>query len=104
MRATIDAFDDTNDVYAIRVTAGQRVTLRLRGLSGKPLLALWPTGTKHVTDVTAAAIRSGRVLAVRERHNPALTQRVSGTGWYFAQVRAPARGGGAYTLSIEKSR
>jgi hypothetical protein len=84
--------------------AGQRVTLRLSGLSGKPLLVLWRTGIKHVTDVTEIAVRSGRVLAYRERHNPALTYRVARTGWYFVEVRAPARGGGAYTLSIKKSR
>ncbi len=104
VRATIDAFDDPVDVYAIRLTAGQRVTLRLSGLSGKPLLVLWQTGVKHVTDVTEIAVSSGRVLAYRERHNPALTYRVSRTGWYFAEVKAPTRGGGAYTLSIAKSR
>jgi subtilisin family serine protease len=104
VQATIDAFDDPIDVYGIRLVAGQRVTLRLSGLSGKPLLVLWRTGIKHVTDVTEIAVRSGRVLAYRERHNPALTYRVARTGWYFVEVRAPARGGGAYTLSIKKSR
>ncbi len=104
VRATIDAFDDPIDVYAVHLDAGQRVTLQLSGLAGKPLLALWRTGIERVTDVTEIAVRTGRVLAYRQRHNPALTYRVATSGWYFVEVRAPALGGGAYSLAIGKVR
>jgi subtilisin family serine protease len=100
VRATIDYFDDPNDVYRVRIRAGQRLVLALHGPGGRSTLAVWRPGTAHIADVTAIAVRSGSVLAYRSGANPPLSYRAARTGWYYVNVKAPRRGGGAYTLAV----
>ena len=99
--ATVDYFDDPNDVYRVYVRAGRRLRVRLNGpAGGKPMLVLWRPGTAHVTEVTQVAVRSGAILARERAASPSLGYVAKASGWYYVEVKAPIRGGGAYHLSI----
>jgi hypothetical protein len=90
-------------VYRVYLRAGRTATVDLKGPKGrKPTLVLWRPGTKHVTPITAIALRSGAVLAFRTGSNPRFTFRVRQTGWHFVEVKAPKAGGGFYQLLITK--
>jgi hypothetical protein len=103
VRATIDAYDDPSDVYRLYLRAGRTATFHLDGPNGrKPTLVLWRPGTKHVTPVTAIAVRTGAVLAFKGGADPRFTYRVPRSGWYFVEVKAPKAGGGAYDLTVTK--
>ncbi len=103
--ATIDYFDDPSDVYRVYVRAGRRLELALSGPpGGRPTLVVWRPGTKHVTDVTVIAVRSGAVLAHKSGQRPKLSYRAPRAGWHYVEVKAPKRGGGAYSLSVAKRR
>jgi hypothetical protein len=103
VRATVDHYDDPNDVYRVYLRAGRRVSMSVEGLPGSPTLVLWRPGTKHVTEITRIAVRSGRVVEYRSgRPNPALRLVVRRTGWYYVEVRAPKGKRGGYTLGIAK--
>jgi subtilisin family serine protease len=100
--ATIDYFDDPSDVYRVYVRAGRRLKVTLSGGGGVPTLVLWRPGTKHVTAVTAIAVRSGSVIAFSKGQNERVSYRAPGSAWYFVEVKAPKRRGGEYHLSIDK--
>ena len=56
VHATVDFWDDPVDVYAVRVRAGQRLSVRLHGPGVKGLqLALWKPGTVQRQRPVAAA-------------------------------------------------
>lgn len=101
--ATIDPYDDPSDVYRVYLRAGQRLSLDLRGPNGgRPTLAVWRPGTKHVTAITAIAIRSGAVVAHETAAHPAFAYRAPRTGWHYVEVKAPKKTGGAYRLQVAK--
>jgi subtilisin family serine protease len=103
VRATVDWYDDPEDVYAVYLRAGKRVTLKLSGPEGtKPTVALWRPSTKHITPITAIAKRAGFVLAYRQAVDPQISMRVSNSGWYYADVKAPKGGRGQYVLTVRK--
>jgi subtilisin family serine protease len=103
VKATIDAYDDPSDVYRLYLRAGRTAVFHLDGPNGrKPTLVLWRPGTKHVTPVTAIAVRTGAVLAFKGGVDPRFTYRVPRSGWYFVEVKAPKAGGGAYDLTVTK--
>ncbi len=64
--ATLDFWDDQNDVYAIRLRRGQPVYASVRGPAGTDTnLILWLPGTRHVDDLAStvpgrSAVRSAR--------------------------------------------
>lgn len=102
VRATVDFFDDPSDVYRVYVRAGRPLRLSLAAAGGKPTLVLWRPGTKHVTSVTALAVRSGSVLAFRTGSALELTYRTGTSSWFYVEVKAPKRNGAAYDLKIVK--
>jgi subtilisin family serine protease len=103
VNATIDHFDDPNDVYRVFLRAGRTVTASLNGPKDtKPTVVLWRRGTTLVTPITLLAVRSESVLAYRSGPNPTLRYRVRTSGWHFIQVKAPKSRRGAYTLTITK--
>ena len=59
IEATLDFWDDQNDVYAIRLQArGQPVFASVRGPAGTDTnLILWRPGTKHVDDLASLGAR-----------------------------------------------
>nr|MBA3413306.1 PPC domain-containing protein [Actinomycetota bacterium] len=102
LEATLDFWDDQNDVYAIRLRRGQPVYVSVRGPSGHDTnLILWNPGTKHVDDLASI----GRV--VRQSAHPGsreyLSYRAPRAGTYYVQAKLGARGAGRYKLVIVKA-
>jgi subtilisin family serine protease len=102
LEATIDYWDDQQDVYAIRLRRGQRMYAGLVGPSGRDVnLVLWRPGTTALDDLrnqrrrVTQSTRPGarEYLAYRARH----------TGLYYLQVKIASAGGGAYRLRIVKT-
>lgn len=105
IEATIDAFDDPSDVYRVYLRRGSRLTARLTGdYDGKVTLVVWAPGTKHVTRVTASAVRTGAILAWRRAAEPVLRASIDRNGWYFVELKAPPRSGGPYRLQLDVRR
>ena len=68
LEATLDFWDDQNDVYAIRLRRRQPVYISVRGPAGHDTnLILWSPGTKHVDDLASI----GRVARQSARPGPA---------------------------------
>jgi subtilisin family serine protease len=100
--ATLDFWDDQNDVYAIKLRRGQPVFASLRGPAGTDTnLILWRPGTKHVDDLGSLA------LVARQSARPGprewLSYRAPKTGTYYVQVKLGSRGSGKYKLAIVKA-
>ena len=54
IEATLDFWDDQNDVYAIRLRRGQPVYVSVRGPAGYDAnLILWSPGTTHIDDLAS---------------------------------------------------
>ncbi len=102
LEATLDFWDDQNDVYAIRLRRRQPVYVSVRGPSGHDTnLILWSPGTKHVDDLASL----GRVARQSARPGPReyLSYRAPKAGIYYVQVKLGARGAGRYKLVIVKA-
>ena len=102
LEATLDFWDDQNDVYAIRLRRGQPVYVSVRGPSGHDTnLILWSPGTKHVDDLASI----GRVARQSARPGPReyLSYTAPKSGTYYVQVKLGARGAGRYKLVIVKA-
>ena len=104
IRATVDFWDDQNDVYRVRLFGGQRFTVSVTGPPGVRVY-LWRPGTRGLTSL-AAQLGTGRVAQSRQRGR---TQRLTYAvpvrrgGFYFVQVKMEAPGWGGYTLAFEKN-
>ncbi len=100
IEATIDYWNDQDDVYRVYLRANERLRASFApGGTAKPSFALWRPGTESV----AAASASTRLLAVR-RAGASLVYRAPAAGWYLLDVRLTAPGGGSYHLDVLKSR
>ena len=102
IRATIDYWDDSIDVYSVRVRRGQRVSVRLRGPRGIDTnLLLWKPGTRSVD-----GSRVDRRLLAGQSLSPGSVERIRvrarRSGWYYIEVKATTPGAGAYTLVFRK--
>ena len=93
VEATIDYWNDRDDVYRVYLRAGERLTATWSGPSTEtgPALALWRPGT---TAVDAASIADRRLLA-RPAGAP-LGFRARAAGWYLLDARMLRPGSGAY--------
>ncbi len=99
--ATVDFWDDQNDVYAIKLRRKQPVAISVRGPAGTDTnLVLWHPRTRRVDDLRALQ------RVVRQSVGPGphefLSYRAARAGWYFVQVKLSSRGSGRYTLAIVK--
>jgi len=102
VQATLDYWDDQEDVYAVRLRKGQRLFV---GLGGPPStdtnLALWLPGTRSVEDLRRQDLR------VRESARPGprehLSYRATQSGTYYLQVKMATAGFGRYKLSLVKA-
>jgi serine protease len=98
--ATIDYWNDRDDVYRVYLRAGERLRAALGPESeAHPGFSLWKPGTTTV-DASAAPTR---LLAVRRSGVP-LLYRPRAAGWYLLDVRLTRAGGGAYRLLVSKAR
>ena len=102
IEATLDFWDDQNDVYAIRLRRGQPVFVSVRGPAGTDTnLILWQPGTKHVDDLGSVGLVARQ--SARPGPNEWLSYRAPKTGTYYVQVKLGSRGSGKYKLAIVKA-
>ncbi len=99
--ASIDYWNDQNDVYAVRLRKGQRLRVVLKGLgkAGPDLnVAIWLPGTKRVDHHRSVNQLAG------QRSGPSATERLSyrarKAGLYYVQVKVSAPGAGSYHLKL----
>jgi hypothetical protein len=106
VRATIDFWDDQNDVYAVRLRSGQRLSASLRAPEGTRIF-LWRPGTRHVEgELPSLGLPRGRVAQSAQRGAAQrFTYRNRGRpGWFYVQVKigSPSPGAGPYSLTYTK--
>jgi subtilisin family serine protease len=102
IEATLDFWDDQNDVYAIRLRRGQPAYVSVRGPAGHDTnLILWSPGTTRVDDL--ASIKRVARQSARPGPREYLSYRAPKAGAYYVQVKLGTRGAGRYTLVIVKA-
>ena len=100
--ATLDFWDDQNDVYAIKLGRGQPVYPSVRGPAETDTnLILWTPSARRVDDIR----QRDRIAAQSAHPGPKenLSYRARRTGWHFVQVKLGSRGAGRYKLVIVKA-
>jgi subtilisin family serine protease len=102
LNATVDFWDDQDDVYAIRLRARQRVYVGLTGedTTADLSLALWMPGTRSVENV--ASLRFRAKVSTRGRSREYFSYRAPVTGSYYVQVRMSSPGVTRYRLIVVK--
>ena len=100
--ATVDFWDDQDDVYAIRLRKGQRVYVGLTGSepSADLSLALWLPATGSIESVSS--FRQRVRVSARAGGREYFSYRAPDTGDYFVQVRMSSAGVTRYRLAIIK--
>jgi Subtilase family len=101
-RATVDAWDDPNDVYRIWLRRSQSVHIVVRAGSETDVsLALWKPA------LTSLALARGRLRAARSIHPPGAPERIRyrahRSGWHYLQVKLARPGFGQYSIRIARS-
>jgi Subtilase family len=102
-RATLDSWDDPNDVYRIHLRRGQRVSVLARSADTDVSLVLWKP-TLHSLAAARAGLRARRAI-----HPPGAPERIRyrarRSGWYSLQVKLaqPGLGFGQYSIRIARS-
>jgi hypothetical protein len=102
VRATLDYWDDPDDVYAVRLRRGERLYASLSAAGADVALALWAPSTRSVGDLVRQDLR------LRISRGPGAVERLAFTarssGWTFLQLRLLAAVGPVpYRLSIVRS-
>ena len=102
LQATLDYWDDQNDVYAIRLRRGQPFYASVRGPAGTDTnLVVWRPGAKSIDGFASL----GRMAAQSARPGAReyLQYRAPARGIYYVQVKLGSRGSGRYKLTIVKA-
>jgi len=102
LRATIDYWDDPDDVYRIKLQKGQTVSAVTGPTPNVDIsLTLWKPGLGSLADASDLfrAARSVHPLGVPER----LSYRATQSGWYSLEVSAAKPDSGSYWLKIRRS-
>ncbi|MBA2740379.1 MAG: S8 family serine peptidase [Actinobacteria bacterium] len=102
VQATVDFWDDQDDVYAIRLEKGKRVYLGLTGAvqDADLSLALWLPKTRFIEDVRAYRLRAR--VSTKPGGREYFSYRPAATGTFFVQVRISNPGTTSYRLRIVK--
>jgi hypothetical protein len=102
VHATVDYWDDQDDVYAIHLHKGQRLDVELSAVQSTAdlSLALWLPATQSIGDVRSQHLRVR--LSDRPGGVDYVAYRARKTGSYFAQVRMSSPGRTGYRLTIVK--
>lgn len=100
--ATIDFWDDQDDVYAIHLRKGQPVYVGLKspGTVADLNLAFWLPGTRSIEDVSSVRFRAR--TSARPGARQYLSYRAGAAGTYFVQVRMATPGLARYRLTVVK--
>ncbi|GIU93561.1 MAG: hypothetical protein KatS3mg012_0018 [Gaiellaceae bacterium] len=102
--ATLDYWDDQDDVYAVHLDRGQGVYVGVRA-PGAPVdlsLALWRPQARSIEGVDSVRFRAA--LSTRPGARQYLAYRASERGIHFVQVRIASPGFARYRLTLVKSR
>ncbi len=105
VRATVDFWDDQDDVYSVYLRRGERLfTSLVPAVPSNVVLALWRPGTSQVTGL-APPDRRVRV-STRSGRRQRLAWTAIQEGWHYLQARltAPSHPPVAYRLSIVRTR
>jgi subtilisin family serine protease len=98
LKATLDAWDDPNDVYRVFLKEGQQLGVGLiTGTTGASVSLLRP-GTRSIT-------LPGKPLAQRSAASGkrvGFKFRATDRGWYFVDVTAATAQAGTYTLKLRR--
>jgi hypothetical protein len=99
VRATLDWWDDPNDVYRIHLRRGQGIAAVVRaGTQIDPSLVLWKPGLDGLAH-TRSDLRARRSI-----HGPGVPERIvyrsHKTGWYYLQVKLAKPWFGPYRLKL----
>jgi subtilisin family serine protease len=103
VEATLDRYQDLNDVYRVRLRTGERLAAVLRGPAGTDTnLVLWRPGATSVAAFPPRGLVAelSRRPGARER----IVHRAAVAGWYYLQVKLSEGAGGPYRLELTKSR
>ena len=97
--ATLDWWDDPNDVYRIHLVRGERLTVLVTAKSKiDPSLALWKPGLDKLADARSD------LRARRSIHGPGVPERIRfkayRTAWYSLQVKLARPGFGEYRIHL----
>jgi subtilisin family serine protease len=101
-RASLDFWNDPNDIYAIRLRRNGRLAVTLRGRTTVDVnLYLWRPGTRRIANARSLSMRVDRsagpgseeFLNYRARRRP---------GVYYVQVKIMEPGSTGYTLRVVK--
>jgi subtilisin family serine protease len=101
VQATLDFWDDQNDVYAIRLRRGQPVYVSVRGPAGIDTnLIVWRPGATSIDDL--GSLDRVAAQSARPGAREYLQYKAPARGTYYVQVKLGSRGGGRYKLTIVK--
>ncbi len=102
IKATVDFWDDQDDVYAIRLQKNQPVYVGLTGSdpSVDLSLAFWLPGVRSIEGVSSIRFRARVSARVGSRQY--LSFRARAAGWHFVQVRMSSPGLTRYRLAVVK--
>ncbi|HSI98506.1 MAG TPA: hypothetical protein VK926_09090, partial [Gaiellaceae bacterium] len=100
--ATVDYWNDQDDVYAVQIERGQRMYVGLTGAdpSVDLNLALWRPNTPSIESIHSVGHRIK--ISARPGGRQYFSHRARATGWYFVQVRASSPGTTRYRLTVVK--
>jgi len=103
IKATVDFWDDQDDVYAIRLKQGQPVYVGLTGSDPTVdlSLAFWLPQARSIESVSSLRFRAR--VSVRTGARQYLSYRARAAGTYFVQVRMSSAGLTRYRLTIIKA-
>jgi hypothetical protein len=100
-RATVDYWNDQDDVYSVHLRKGERLRVALYGeaATADVNLILWMPGTRRLDDVRAL---SGRQATKSDQ--PGVKEKIvhvaERTGRYYVHVKSARPGWGTYTLKL----
>jgi subtilisin family serine protease len=97
--ATLDWYDDPNDVYRVHLDKGQRLAVQVHPSKKiDPSLILWKPGLTSLAGATSdlRARRSIHLGGTTER----IRYRAAKAGWYYVQVKLAAPAIGAYRIKL----
>ncbi len=98
--ATLDWWDDPNDVYRIHLVKGQRLSVLVHADPKKidPSIYLWKPGLQSLADARSD------LRARRSVHGPGVPERIRfkahRTAWYSLQVKLARPGFGPYRIHL----
>jgi subtilisin family serine protease len=102
VRASVDFWDDQNDVYGVYLRPGERIDVSLAGpVDTSPSLLLWHPSAEHVDDLAGQSLRLR--VSTRPGTNQHLGALAGSTGWYYVHVKLGTAAAGAYRLTIVRS-